>query len=412
MAGAPIARLWLAVLCGYLSIGGAIQVLPEVAGERFGASEWAVGAAITAASVAAVVARPLAGRRADARGPQDVVLLGASLAAAGALAQMLAPSLPALVAARLLVGAGEGALFTAAIAWVLAAAAPQRRGAIAGRFGLSMWGGLAAGPPLAALLAAAAGADAVWWACLLLPLPPALAVGRATKPAATPDESWGLRAAAPSESSGLRAVARPAAALALASFGYGTLNGFVVLRFTDAGFAGAGAALGVFGAAFLLMRLLGGRLADRIVPSRLVAGCAIAEAAGLATIALAPSAAVAFAGIALCGLGTALVYPALAALVAGLAVPARRGAALGALTSSWDAGLAVAGPLGGAVLPVLGLRGPFAIAALAAAAAALPLLIRSGARSSRGARSRSGPRLRPAGTAAGPSPSPRPPGCR
>ena len=57
---------------------------------------------------------------------------------------------------------------------------------------------------------------------------------------------------------------RPGVALALASFGYGTLNAFLVLRFEAAGFGGAGLALGVFGAAFLLARLLGSPLVDRV----------------------------------------------------------------------------------------------------------------------------------------------------
>ena len=65
---APVARLAVAVFCGYAAIGAGIQILPEAARERFGASEWAIGAAVTAASLAAVVARPVAGRRADERG--------------------------------------------------------------------------------------------------------------------------------------------------------------------------------------------------------------------------------------------------------------------------------------------------------------------------------------------------------
>ena len=87
-----------------------------------------------------------------------------------------------LVAARLLIGAGEGALFTAAITWVLATAPVERRGRIVGHFGLSMWGGLALGPPLAAALAAATSTTAVWWACVLAPIVPALAIAAGARP--------------------------------------------------------------------------------------------------------------------------------------------------------------------------------------------------------------------------------------
>ena len=159
-------------------------------------------------------------------------------------------------------------------------------------------------------------------------------------------------------------------ALALASFGYGTLNAFLVLRFEAAHFGGASVALGVFGGAFLLARLVGSPLVDRIPAPALMAGCAVIEAVGLAAIALAPTAAVAFAGIVLAGLGTALVYPTLATLVATRADPNERGAAVGALTSSWDLGLALAGPVGGA----LGTHGAFGLAAVLALAGGVPRL--------------------------------------
>jgi MFS family permease len=165
-----------------------------------------------------------------------------------------------------------------------------------------------------------------------------------------------------------REAVRPGLALALVSFGYGTLNAFLVLRFEAAGFAGAGVALGVFGGAFLLARLIGSPLVDRVPAPVLMAGSAATEALGLAALALAPEAGVAFAGIVLAGLGTALVYPILATLVAARAEPARRGAAVGALTSSWDLGLALAGPLGGA----LGVHGAFGLAAVLALVGGVP----------------------------------------
>jgi MFS family permease len=360
---APLARLALAVLCGYAAIGAGIQVLPGAARERFAAGEWAIGAAVTAASLAAVLARPPAGRRADERGPRAVVVCGGLLAGAGALGQLLAPSLAWLVAARLLIGAGEGALFTAAITWVLSAAPPERRGRIVGHFGLSMWGGLALGPPLGAALAAATSTEVVWWACVIAPALPALTVLTAPAP---------RRGAAARRGAGGRLVpreaVRPGVALALVSFGYGTLNAFLVLRFEAAGFAGAGAALGVFGGAFLLVRLVGSPLVDRVSAPVLMGGCAATEALGLAALALAPAEWVAFAGIVLAGLGTALVYPILATLVATRAEPERRGAAVGALTSSWDLGLALAGPVGGA----LGVHGAFGVAAVLALVGGVP----------------------------------------
>jgi MFS family permease len=167
------------------------------------------------------------------------------------------------------------ALVRSTLTWVLSGAPLERRGRLVGHFGLSMWGGLAAGPPLGAALAAGAGTEAVWWACVAAPVLPALAVLRAPSPSG-------------------KLAGRPALLLALASFGYGTLNAFLVLR-----------------------------------------------------------------------AGVALVFPVLAALVAGRVRAEHRGAALGAFTSSWDLGLALAGPVGGGLVALFGMRAPFVLAALA-----------------------------------------------
>ena len=84
--------------------------------------------------------------------------------------------------ARLLIGAGEGALFTAAITWVLAggaggAARPDRRPLRPLDVGRPR-----ARTPLAAALAAATSTTAVWWACVLAPMVPAVAIAAGARP--------------------------------------------------------------------------------------------------------------------------------------------------------------------------------------------------------------------------------------
>ena len=87
----------------------------------------------------APVRRPLA----DRGRALGVARAGAALVAAGAAAHLVAEGTVALAPARLTIGAGEGALFTGALAYVLEAAPTDRRGRLIGHFGLSMWGGLA-----------------------------------------------------------------------------------------------------------------------------------------------------------------------------------------------------------------------------------------------------------------------------
>ena len=155
-------RLWLAVLCGYLALGATIQALPARGRRRPGHGRPARDARGRGDGDRAPVRRPPRRSRPGGR-PSRVA--GAALVRRG---RARPPRRGAASAdwrsARLTIGAGEGALFTGALARVLADAAPaERRGRLIGHFGLSMWGGLAAGPPLAALAAAQAAARSALW---------------------------------------------------------------------------------------------------------------------------------------------------------------------------------------------------------------------------------------------------------
>jgi len=331
-----IKRLWSAVLCGYLALGATIQALP---GLRLGSAA-TTGALVTLAAAATAVARPFAGRWADRGAP--VARVGAGLVALGALGHLAARTVPEMAAARLVLGAGEGALFTGALVAVLAAAPAARRGRLIGHFGLSMWGGLALGP----VLAAASGGAALWFAAAAALAAAALTAGAARHPAPQRANAASARGRL------LPPVAlRLGLLLGLSSFGYGTLNAFVSTR-TDH----AGLALGLFAGAFVVTRALGSRLVDDVGPRHVARAAIAVEAVALPFI---PHPA----ALIVLGAGLSLVLP---ALMSWLVELDGRGAAVGAITSCWDAGIALAGPVGG-----LSVTHAFAIAALAAGAGAL-----------------------------------------
>src|SRR3954449_6270295 len=331
--GFPVGT-WAAVLCGYLALGATIQALP---GLELG-SPATTGALVTLAAAATAIARPFAGRWADRGAP--VARVGAALVALGAAGHLTARTVPEMAAARLVLGAGEGALFTGALVAVLHDAPGGRRGRLIGHFGLSMWGGLALGP----VLAAALGGKALWFAAAVALASLALAPGRAA-----------ARARAPARSRLLPPVAlRLGLLLGLSSFGYGTLNAFVSTRTGHAGLA-----LGLFAGAFVVTRALGSRLVDDHAPQRVARVAIAVEAVALPFI---PHPA----ALILLGAGLSLVLPALMSWLVELVHEDERGAAVGAITSCWDVGIAVAGPVGG-----LSVTHAFSVAALAAGAGAL-----------------------------------------
>ena len=74
------------------------------------------------------------------------MVLGTLLAALAGLLYLLPTGLPGLIGARLVLGMGEGTVFTAGSAWIVDLAPPGRRGRVIGLYGLAVWSGLSIGP--------------------------------------------------------------------------------------------------------------------------------------------------------------------------------------------------------------------------------------------------------------------------
>jgi len=363
-----IAGVFAASLAVFLSIGAVLPVLPRYVHGPIGAGDVAVGVVVGAFAVTAIIARPWAGRLADERGRRPVVLAGALTMALGGALLFVEAGVPGLVLARLIVGIGEGTVYTAVAAWVVDLAPADRRAQLIGLLGLSVWLGLSAGPAIGEGLRALGGYDAVWAFAAAAPL-----VGAAI--------AWAQRESRPrGAGTGRRAplIARealgPGLALALGNAGYAALAGFVILHLADRGVGHGALVFSGFAMAVVAGRLALGRLPDRIGPLRAAVGAAVGEGAGLAAIAVAGSWPVALAGAVVMGVGFAVVYPALALLVIDRVAEERRGSALGSFTAFFDAGFGLGGPLMGALAALGGYALTFwagAACSLAAAAVAL-----------------------------------------
>jgi len=371
----PYWRLWTACCLGFGAIGMTIQVMPGYAHARFGANAIVAGLAVTIGSVATMISRRVSGRIADQSGGRRVAMVGAALATIGGLGHILATNLPLLILARLLLGAGEGALFTGSVGWILAHTSQSRRGKVSGHFGLSMWTGLALGPMLGTGLLAIGAYRHVWIAATVLPMASGMLVAW-TRPErrVVADGAPVRRALLP------KAAWVPGAAGAFASIGYGVIAAFLGPRFAALDFAGRNFALTAFGVAFITTRFLGSGLADRLGGRRVLFSAFAVEFIGLAGLCLSRVEWLSFVSVALAGAGMSLLIPCLTTLVTVAADPRERTAALGAVTSAWDLGVAAGGPLGGYFAGDSD-AGPFALAALAALVAIGPLAIQPAARS-------------------------------
>ncbi|MBW8760953.1 MAG: MFS transporter, partial [Burkholderiales bacterium] len=275
-ADAPVLRLWLNAFAGYVCIGSMIQVMPAYVQARFTVSPYAVGVAVTVGFLATMIARPIAGRLVDARGARGIVMAGTIGAALGGVAHLLAPNYFCLILARLMLGLGEGALFTASIGWVLSGATNKRSGGIAGRFGLSMWGGLTVGPIIGAALDAIFGFRAVWLMASVLPVAGLILVATTSGGEAVRDVR-----PAPSRSWFPAAARGPSGSYVFSSIGYGVIASCLVPRMTTLDLPERNFALAVFGVAFLGARFLASPLVDHLGPRRMLIAALVVEIVGL-----------------------------------------------------------------------------------------------------------------------------------
>jgi MFS family permease len=352
--------VFASALLAFLAVGAALPVLPAFVRGPLRAGDVAVGIVVGAFALTAVVCRPLAGRQADARGRRAVLVAGCLAMALGGGLYLLANSVGALVAARLVVGAGEGAVYTAGAAWAVDLAPEDRRGLALGLFGLAVWGGLSLGPLAGEVLRSSIGYDAVWLATAVLPLVGAVVAAR------LPDSRAGLTRKPGPLAIFPRAAHRPGLALALANVGYAALAGFVVLHLRARGIGGGASVFTAFAVAVFASRLVLSRVPDRAGARRTATTAGLLEALGLAIIAIAHSLAVALCGAIVVGVGFSMLFPSLALMVVGRVDGDRRASALGAFTAFFDIGVGLGGPIAGATAALAGYPAVFALGSGAA----------------------------------------------
>ncbi|HEV7655330.1 MAG TPA: MFS transporter [Mycobacteriales bacterium] len=340
----PFLPLFGTIFFCLLSVGASLATLPFYVTDKLGGGNLAVGFVVATIAVAAIVARPIAGRLADSRGYKPIFMAGAVTCSLAGVLYFASLHVAVLVPVRLVHGIGEAAVYTAGAAWLVSICPPARRGRVVGLYGTAMWLGITLGALFGELLRDGIGYGAVWSFCIVMPLiglgiaaatPPPSQVGGAAKPVLVP-----------------RGAVVPGIALSLASLGYGALAAFVALHLSHKGIAGGIAAFNAYGIAYVGVRLVLGNWPDRFGPRRVAFWSGLVEAVGLLLVAMAPNLAVAVVGGFVMGSGLSLLFPALALIVINQTAPSQQGGAIGTFTSFWDLGVALGGPLGGIIVGI------------------------------------------------------------
>ncbi|HEX8273353.1 MAG TPA: MFS transporter [Longimicrobiaceae bacterium] len=376
----PLAVVFLTVFLDLVGFGIVIPLLPLYA-ERFGAGPVAVTWLVAVYSLMQLLFAPWWGALSDRVGRRPVLLVGLFGSAASYLLFGLAGSLATLFVGRALAGL-MGANVGVAQAYIADVTAPEERargmGLIGAAFGLGFILGPAIGGALshlghaapflgAAAVAAANGLLALWR------LPESLPADRRDARPAGAGPAARLRAlAAAAANPRLRPLyaASLLATLAIAAM-EATLSLWADRRWGLSPAEVAFLFAYVGGVAVLVQGALVGRLARRLGERRLALAGALALAAGLAAIPLAPSPWLLAAALAAFAFGQGTLTPALSALVSRAAPVAEQGRLLG-VSQSLSALGRVLGPVaGGVAFARLGIGAPY----LAGAALALLALL-------------------------------------
>ena len=265
-------------------------------------------------------------------------------------------SLASLLVGRLVLGAAESLVGSAAIGWGIGRVGAPHTAKVISWNGIASYGAIALGAPLGA--AGALAGELSMSASIVL-------LGHSASP--WPGRSCRRRWCTASDcrstmcSAGSPARYGPGAG----AIGFGTIATFITLYYASRGWANAVLCLSAFGGCFIGARLLFANSINRLGGFRVAIICLGVESLGLLLLWSAPNPWVGLAGAALTGFGFSLVFPAFGVEAVNLVPASNRGAALGAYSLFVDLSLGITGPLVGFVANLFGFRSMFLFACLA-----------------------------------------------
>jgi predicted MFS family arabinose efflux permease len=352
----PFIVITVAGFAYFTALGALIPVLPHFVKDRLGGSGLSVGIAVGAFSVSAALLRPAVGRLGDLRGRRLLIVGGSLLVGISIAGYALADNLVVLVLLRLLTGAGEAAFFVGAATSVQDLAPEERRGEAASYFSVSLYGGLAVGPPLGEVLSHHLGWNRTWLIVAGCALAASLfgrwvPVGRAEEPA------------------GRRSFLHPAAigpgvVLVLGMMGFAAFGTFVPTWTDHLHLSGSGGVFGLYAVIILGIRLFGARIPDRF-GSLATAGASLScLVAGLVAMTAWASPAGLYAGTAVFSVGMALLFPSLFLQVMRNAPEQERSHAVGTFSLFFDLSQGLGAPVLGLLVSASDERAAFGAAAV------------------------------------------------
>ncbi len=347
----------------FMYVGVLVPLVPRYIEDELHSGELGIGLGIAVFAGVAIAVRPLIGQLVIRYGRRAVMIGGAALAAAAGSAYGFVDSLPALLVLRGLTGAGEAALFVAAMTLIVDLSPPDRRAEAASYFSVAVYGGIGLGPIVGEAMLSTSGFRSAFALAGLFAVAAALVSTTVPRRVAF--------ATTPSPPTETRPVARwlhpdavgPGVVLAIGMAAFAVFGAFLPDHARALGLSGSGGLFAVYSAVCLVLRIGGARLPERLGPRVSVTTAFTMLGVGLTLFAAITEQWALFVAAGCVGVGMAFMYPSLMAFTVNRAPEAERPRAIASFTMFFEAGTAVGGLALGALADSFGKRAGFAVAA-------------------------------------------------
>ncbi len=351
-------RFVLVVTCGlcyFLALAMLTPVIPHYVKDQLRYGDAAVGVAVGAFAVGAVVLRTYAGRVGDTVGRRALIIWGAAMVAASTILYGLVHALWWLIAMRVVTGFGEAAFFVGAATMITDLAPPARRGEAVSYWSVAVYGGLSFGPALGDFLRGDDRYMLTWAVSAALALT-AATIGLFTRDVPREHD------VEPNGRLWHPAALRPGLVLFLGLMPLSAFTPLLPLYVDHDVRASAGAIFLLYGVLILVVRIVGARLPDRM-GARNAGVLALAfSGTGIVIIAAWPSIGGLVAGTIVFASGMSLLYPSLLLLALGDIKDSERASVVGTFSSFFDLSSGFGAAIAGVIAEFAGYRGAFAVA--------------------------------------------------
>ncbi|WP_374462705.1 MFS transporter [Chryseobacterium sp.] len=345
------APIIISVFGVYLTIGIALGVLPRFVQSSLGFDSIMVGLVIGLQSLSTLLTRAYSGKITDTKGAKKRKMSGVILAVIAGAVYVLAVlfqahpllALAFLLLARIIHGVGESFLVTGALTWGIGLVGHCSSGKVMTWNGIAMYAGIAIGAPISIWLSKEYD---ILPAFVLIALLPVISWLSTANLPSIPVDKEHVRTPFYKV---ISAISGQGLSLAFSSMAFGCIASFIALFFSQKNWGDASLAFMIFGACYVLTRILFASFPDKYGGFTIALLSLIIEVAGQLLIWTSASKILAIIGCGLTGVGFSLVFPALGVLAIQKVKLQMRGTALGAYVAFVDLSLGLAGPVAGLI---------------------------------------------------------------